>query len=140
MSISFEFPTLVEDDDEFINIAETILNKLKTKKRESNPPSWLRRTIKSLSPTKNRKRRQASNNENVENSSVDTVLTKDVLDDFKTAISFRLEEYESACTSIFDDAVDTSSSKIPILICHVLKHVDKYGWPEPDIPTSPISI
>lgn len=114
MSTLVVLPTLVDDDDAFINTAELVLKKLKEIKASSPGRKWLSR----------RSRKSSSVNE--------LELTKDELEEFKFAIMFRLDHYHSSqhqLPSMFAEI--ERISPIPNIIYRVLVYVEKFGWPEP---------
>lgn len=114
----FDFtPDLVHDDDEFIHVAEVVLQRLKWLKRD-NYPSWFQRTFKKRRRNKSstKKARQPCG-----------ILTSETLHNFKFALLIRLDD---TCSSVFIESC--SACPIPVLISSVVRYVDKVGWPATD--------
>lgn len=104
-------PELVDNEEEFVELAEIILKRLQRLKRELYP-SWFQRTFRSKKTTPNKP------------TSTDYgILTSRQLNCFKLALLIRLEDNSF---SVFIDYPSLT------LMNSIIRHVEKVGWPETD--------
>ena len=119
---------LVQNDNEFIKIANIVLRRMQRLKKNKTP-SIFDRAFHAISNVSS----STTQDDHLMNSNDRDVLTADTLKKFKRALMIRLEDESSPSSQESPTSYQTDRSNlISSLISRVIRCVDEVGWPRTD--------